>query len=153
MAFLLLIQWCQTTENAIRVKISSPGVFHGIKLAHTVSVLWRCWLHGRKGIQPVKIWVVRYWCGYLSGVRCKWFEYGPPDATAIPSSLASVKSKMVYISAAGLPRLSWKKSLNGCSVVIVVNWNTVLTSGWLSVCLVTWKLKAVGVFSWNLGHM
>jgi len=31
------------------------------------SVLWCCWLGGRKGIQPV----VRYWGGYLSGVRCK----------------------------------------------------------------------------------
>jgi len=28
------------------------------------SVLWRCWLGGRKGIQPVKNWVVRCWHGY-----------------------------------------------------------------------------------------
>jgi len=35
--------------------------------------------------------------------------YGPADATATPSSLASVKSTMVYLSRAGLPRLSWKK--------------------------------------------
>ena len=34
--------------------------------------------------------VVRY---YLSGVRCKWFAYGPADATANPSSLALVKSR------------------------------------------------------------
>ena len=33
----------------------------------------------------------------------------PADATATPSSLASVKSRMVYLSGAGLPRLSWKK--------------------------------------------
>jgi len=25
--------------------------------------------------------VVRYWRGYLSGARCKWFAYGPADAT------------------------------------------------------------------------
>jgi len=25
-------------------------------------------------------------------VRCKWFAYGPTDATASPSSLASLKS-------------------------------------------------------------
>jgi len=38
------------------------------------------------------------------------------DATATPSSLATVKSRMVYLSGAGLPTLSWKKSpLNGCS--------------------------------------
>jgi len=45
------------------------------------SVLWRCWLGGRKGIRPVKNWVVRCWCGYLSGTRCR-LAYGPADATA-----------------------------------------------------------------------
>ena len=35
------------------------------------SVLWRCWLGGRKGIRLVKNWVVRCWHGYLSGVRCR----------------------------------------------------------------------------------
>jgi len=47
--------------------------------------------------------------GYLSGARCKWFAYGPADATTSPLSLAPVKSRMVYLSGAGLPRLSWKK--------------------------------------------
>ena len=45
------------------------------------SVLWRCWLGGRKGIGPVKNRVVGYWRGYLSGVRCR-LAYGPADATA-----------------------------------------------------------------------
>jgi len=31
------------------------------------SVLWRCWLGGRKGIRPVKNWVVGCWRGYVSG--------------------------------------------------------------------------------------
>jgi len=66
-------------------------------------------LGGRKGIQPVK--VVRYWHGCLYGERCKWFAYAPADATATPLSLAPVKSRMVYISGAGLPRLSWKKAV------------------------------------------
>ena len=35
------------------------------------SVLWRCWLSGRKGIRSVKNWVVRCWHGYLSGARCR----------------------------------------------------------------------------------
>ena len=35
------------------------------------SVLWHCWVGGRKGIRPVKNWVVRCWCGYLSGARCR----------------------------------------------------------------------------------
>ena len=46
------------------------------------SVLWRCWLGGRKGIRPVKkLRVVGCWCGYLSGARCR-LAYGPADATA-----------------------------------------------------------------------
>ena len=35
------------------------------------SVLWRCWLGGRKGIWPVKNWVVGCWRGYLSGATCR----------------------------------------------------------------------------------
>jgi len=46
--------------------------------------------------------MVRYWRGYLSGVRCKLFAYGSADATATPSSLASVKSRMVYLFGARL---------------------------------------------------
>jgi len=75
------------------------------------SVLWHCWSGIRKSILPVKNWVIGYWRGYMSWVWCKWFAYGPADATATPSSLASVKSRMVYLSGASLPRLSWKKTV------------------------------------------
>jgi len=62
---------------------------------------------GRKGIQPVK---TEWWgYGYLYGARIKWFAYGPADATATPSSLAAVKSRMAYLFGARLPRLTWKK--------------------------------------------
>jgi len=44
-------------------------------------VLWHCWLGDRKGIRPVKKWVVGCWHGYLSGARCR-LAYGPADATA-----------------------------------------------------------------------
>jgi len=67
-------------------------------------------LVGRQVGHPAcKNWVVRYWHGYLSAARCKWFAFGPVDASATPSSLAPVKSRVVYLSGAGLPRLSWKK--------------------------------------------
>ena len=36
-------------------------------VGHTVH--WRCWLGGRKGIRPVKNWVVGCWYGYLSVKR------------------------------------------------------------------------------------
>jgi len=74
----------------------------------TPSVLWCCWLGGRKVI--CKNWVVKYRRGYLFGARCKWFACNPADATATPSSLAPVKSRTVYLSGASLCRLSWKKS-------------------------------------------
>ena len=98
-----LAHWDASTLLALSVK--SSMCFSGFM----PSVLWCCWLGGRKGIRPVKSRVVRYWRGYLSGVRCKWFAYGPAGAIATPSSPASVKSRMVYLSGAGLPKLSWKK--------------------------------------------
>ena len=70
------------------------------------SVLWYCWLGGRKGIQPVKNWVVRCWHG----------PYGicPSLCHSHSLSVALVKSRLV------LPfwyRLTWvvpdKGSLNG----------------------------------------
>jgi len=55
--------------------------------------------------------LTRYWHGYLSAARCKRFAYGSADATSIQSSLAPVKSSMVYLSGAGLPRLIGKKAV------------------------------------------
>jgi len=57
------------------------------------SVIWRCWLDDRKGIWPVKNWVVGCWCGYLSGARCR-FAYGPADANAT-QYFCSSKSRLV----------------------------------------------------------
>ena len=50
-------------------------------IVYLPSVLWRCWLGGRKGIRPVKNWVVGCWCCYLSGARCR-LAYFPADSTA-----------------------------------------------------------------------
>ena len=73
------------------------------------SVLWRCWLGGRKGIRPVKNWVVGCWRGA-----------DLHTAQLMPLSLASVKSRLV------LPlwyRPTWvvldKGPLNVCSVVVL----------------------------------
>ena len=60
------------------------------------SVLWRCWLGGRKGIRPLKNRVVRCWHGCLSGARCR-HACGPEDATATHTlSLASAKSRLGF---------------------------------------------------------
>jgi len=65
----------------------------------------------QEGHLACKNWVMTYWRGCVSGVRCKWFAYGPADATATPSSVVPLKSRTVYLSDAGLPRLSWKKAV------------------------------------------
>jgi len=67
-----------------------------------------------------KNWIVGCWHSYLSGVRCKWFACGPANATATPSSLASLKSRMVLPYRCRLTQVVLeKRPLNVCSVVVV----------------------------------
>jgi len=73
------------------------------------SVLSYCWLGVGKSIQPVKKLSdeVLAWLSVWSVVQmiCIWSSW----CHCHPSSLASAKSRMVYLSGASLPRLSWKK--------------------------------------------
>ena len=88
------------------------------------SVLWRCWLGGRKGIRPVKNWTVGCWRGGVLAWLSVWSEVltciCPSWCCCHSLSLASVKSRLV------LPfwyRLTWvvpeKGPLNGCGCVCV----------------------------------
>ena len=57
-------------------------------------------------------WVVRCWCCYLSGARCRLFACGPADATAIPKPhhlLLHLNRYWFYLSDTGLPRLFQKR--------------------------------------------
>jgi len=68
-------------------------------------------------------WVMRCWCGYLSGARCRLFAYGPADATAIPKPrhlLPHLNPDWFYFSGTVLPRLSWKRVREMGSVTAVV---------------------------------
>jgi len=47
-----------------------------LTLIESMHLSWRCWLGGRKGIWPVKNWVVGCRHGYLSGARCRFAYYG-----------------------------------------------------------------------------
>jgi len=69
------------------------------------------WKKGRYFFPFICDWLMRCWRGYLSRARFKWFAYSPADVTANPSSLASLKSSMVYLSGASLPERSWKRGL------------------------------------------
>ena len=86
------------------------------------SVLWRCWLGSRKGIRPVKNWVVGCWHGYLSGARCR-LAYGN-WCHCHSLSLASVKSRLVLPFWYCLTRVVLDKGpLNGCVCdLAVVKW-------------------------------
>jgi len=63
--------------------------------------------------------LMRCWCGYLSGARCRLFAYGPPDATSFrktPLSLDSFKSGLVLLFLYRLTQVVLEKGLlNGCS--------------------------------------
>ena len=80
----------QTTTHS---NLSSTCLY--VCILSGITVLWCCWLGDRKGIQPVKNWVVRCWHGYLSGARCR-LAYGPADAYCHSLSLAPVKSRLVF---------------------------------------------------------
>ena len=52
-------------------------------------------VHREEHLSWKENWVMRCWRGYLSGSRCKRFAHGPADATATPSFLASLRSRIV----------------------------------------------------------
>ena len=72
-------------------------------------------LVGRQEEHPAcKNWVTRCWCGYLSGVRCRLFAYGPANATVVPKPrylLPHLNPDWFYLSGTGSPRLSWKEAV------------------------------------------
>ena len=83
------------------------------------SVLWRCWLGGRKGIRPVKILSdgVLAWLSVWSEVQtCIWCSWCHCHSL----SLASVKSRLVlpfwYRLTCVVPE---KGSLNLCSISVL----------------------------------
>ena len=83
----------------------------------TPSVLWRCWLGGRKRIPPVK---------KLSGEVLAWSSVWSEVPTCIrPSwshchslSLASVKSRLVYLSGTGSQVVPIKRAVKRVCVCV-----------------------------------
>ena len=67
-----------------------------------------------------KNWVMRCWCGYLSGARCRLFAYGPADATTIPKPhhlLPHLNPDWFYLSDTQV--VLENRPLNGCSSSVV----------------------------------
>ena len=70
----------------------------------------------QEGHPACKNWVVRYWHGYLSGSRWKWFAYGPADATGTPiiSCSSKIQNSLPFCCQFTQVVLE-KRLLNGCS--------------------------------------
>ena len=133
------VGWKHSTEQILPWRLSLPNQIHkmcfqffcillSVLLFNYLfqscwslpSVLWCCWLGGRKGIRPVKNGVVGCWCGYLSGARvqtCIW----PSWCHCHTLSLATVKSRLVIPFWYWLTRVvPGKGPLNGCVCFKVV---------------------------------
>jgi len=82
-------------------------------LSHTPAFSALTLLVGRQEEHlACKNWVMRCWCGYLSGARFRVFAYGPADATAVSKAhnlLPHLNPDWFYLSGTGLPRLSWRR--------------------------------------------
>ena len=87
-------------------------------LSNMPSVLWHCWLGGRKGIRPVKTWVVGCWCGYLSGSRCR-LAYGPADATVSCFSKIQIGFTFLVPAHLGSPG---KRAVKRVCVCVFIQW-------------------------------
>jgi len=81
-------------------------------------------LVGRQEEHPAcKNRVMRCWCGFLSGARCRLFAYGPADATVSPKPqhlLPHLNPDWFYLSGTCLPRLSWERGHQTGVVVVAV---------------------------------
>jgi len=101
---------CRILGNKRKIRNVQYTVTYGLP-----SVLWCCWLRGRKGIRPVKPSLgVLVWLSVWSG--CKGFAYDPADATATPSCLAAVNPEWFTFLMPAYPGCPGKKRpLNGYS--------------------------------------
>ena len=96
---------------------SHSKIYRLHKSVYVPSVLWHCWLGGRKGIRPVKNLSggVLVWLSVWSEVQtCIW----PSWCHCHSLSLASVKPRLVLSSWCRLTRVVPEKGpLNGCVCV------------------------------------
>ena len=80
------------------------------------SVLWRCWLGGRKGIQSVKNWVVGCWHGCLEqGADLHMAQLMPLPLTVFCFSKIQIGFTFPVLAHLGNP--GKKGTLNGCVCV------------------------------------
>ena len=122
--YVLLLQNFNDSLAFSRIKL-----LKSIVTAPTVpSVLWRCWLGGRKRIRPVKNWVVGCWRGYLSGAVQTCISSSWCHCHSL--SLASVKSRLVLPFWYRLTRVSRKRAVKRMCVCYCANIFSMLNADW-----------------------
>ena len=80
------------------------------------SVLWRCWLGIRKGIWPVKIWLMRCWRGYLLERSAN----GLHMVQLIPLPAHHVCFRKIQNGLSFWYRLTWVVTAKGRETVVLV---------------------------------
>jgi len=127
---------------------------------HDPLVLRCHWLGGRKGIRPVKNWVVGCWHGFLSGASCR-LAYVSADATATHCLLLPCFSKIhigftfLVLVYPGSPGKRAVKRVCACVracvrvrvCVCMSLWFDCIAVGWIG----TWRTQEAGYGSFQCG--
>jgi len=117
------------------------------------SVLWHCWLGGRKGVPPVKNWVMGCWHGYsIWGevqrcIRRSWCH-------CHPLSFAPVNPDWVYLIGFNFlvpAHPDSPKQSRGHKMVVIVVVNFIANLIYNILCFCLWEIiKLIVYFAWIL---
>ena len=121
--YLGLNKWIGTFQKHLASTCGPVCLRHGMNSGQ-VSALTL--LVGRQEEHlACKNWLVRCWCGYLAGARCRLFVWSSwcHCRPQTPSSLASFKSRLVLQFWYRLTQFVLeKRPINGCSVALFLLW-------------------------------
>jgi len=148
------IDWNFVLVNSCLLTYFIQGwVYNSLHPAFELSVLWRCWLGGRKGIRPVKNWVVGCWHGVCleRGADLHMSQLMPLPLTVSCSSKIQIGLPFWY-------RLTWvvpeKEPLNGCVCVCSYSLHAIhcVMDNWNRVNLCRSCMAGCHYCSWHCSH-
>ena len=112
------------------------------------SVLWHCWLGDRKGIQPVKRWVLVCWWWWFDWSFAPLFTAPAVTTTSITLSSNKIQNGDILILANPGPPGKWplKRRQTFTSLILVYHMNKQVSSdmnGWMWVAWYAAELHVV----------
>ena len=113
-----------------------PPIYHSLKTHYIPPVISCCCLGGRKGIRPVKIWVVGCWRGYLSGLRCTLLHMAqlmPLQLSVSCFSKIHIGFTFVVPAHLGSPGQRAVKRACVCAILTVLNSVACMFAMWFAV--------------------